>query len=357
MKKIIVVILAVIAIGSVLAGCANSKAEITATGNQEQFLKDMAKGIEDRLSKSDTDTSAMTQEELMEHYKELVSFELDRVKKYEGQTFADENFDMLAHLYISACTMQYEATQNYKNDSLYSALWNGGRTVRSGIIITMYEKYDLPISAEQAEGYRTTTTTTTEISISGDTELSRLFDSGDPDIVLSVGDLLITDAEVTFKKDGYDSKYDQYEYSFTVQNNSEYSLESISLELAITDLDGNILGSETQWVSHTVDAGKSAVMKGSIYTSTYSTPFCIVPDEYLYDGNGDSNVYGIDADPTNAAQYTLKVVASSEQVEHICEECSKAGTHTYNSFTGQTEYYCAEHYLELLEMLESLGVD
>lgn len=42
--------------------------------------------------------------------------------------------------------------------------------------------------------------------------------------------------------------------------------------------------------------------------------------------------------------------------KHTCEICSREGTNKYESFTGQTEYYCSQHYKELLEMLEDLGI-
>ena len=49
-------------------------------------------------------------------------------------------------------------------------------------------------------------------------------------------------------------------------------------------------------------------------------------------------------------------VGSSNQSKHTCEECSREGTHKYESFTGQTEYYCTEHYEELMDLLDSLGL-
>lgn len=42
---------------------------------------------------------------------------------------------------------------------------------------------------------------------------------------------------------------------------------------------------------------------------------------------------------------------------HSCEECSREGIYEYESFTGETEYYCSRHYEELLEMLKELGIN
>ena len=397
-----------------LSACGSGNSSAITAGSQEDFLKDMAAGIEARLSKSDIDTSSMTQEMLMEHYAKLVRYELDKIQKYENQVFVDENFDALAHLYIHACTMQLEATRNYKNDELFAALWDGGRIARSGLIITLYDRFDLPITADQADKYRTTTEDDVEYSVSGDTDYLDFFDGGEDDIVLSVGDLIVVDAEATFDK-GSSAKYDRYEYSFTVKNDSEYDLEAFSIECVITDLEGNILGTETLWIHNTVASGKSAKLEGALYLTDYSLPFCVVPDKFSYDGNGDSFVYELDADSKNAEQFTIKIeptdqelsynsnysssascaecgenatnfcnnpfsgkteyycnahyqeildildmmesdVGNSSQGKHTCEECSKEGTHLYESFTGQTEYYCTEHYNDLIDMLAALGI-
>lgn len=401
-----------------LCGCSSNKSTEVVVGNQTAFLKDMAKGIEDRLSKSNADTSNMSQEKLMDHYEKLVSYELDRIQKYENQVFENDDFDTLAHLYIDACLMQLEATRNYKNDELYSALWDGGRIVRSGLIITLYDRYDLPITAEQAGEYRTTATNV-EYSVSGDTDFLDIFGGGKDDIVLSVGDLIVVDTEATFDK-GSSSEYDRYEYSFTVKNNSEHDLESFSIQCVVTDLEGNILGTETQWIHNTVASGKSAKLEGAVYLKDYDLPICIVPDKFSYDGNGDSFVYEINADADNAEQFTIKIesttqskpvtpqysssdysnsysctecgnyatktyknpfsgiteyycnthyqeildiigmmesnVGNSNQSKHTCEQCSKEGTHVYKSFTGQTEYYCTKHYNELMDMLDAFGI-
>ena len=50
-------------------------------------------------------------------------------------------------------------------------------------------------------------------------------------------------------------------------------------------------------------------------------------------------------------------VGKSSQSKHTCEKCSREGTHKYDSFTGQTEYYCTKHYEELKSMLEAFGLN
>ena len=205
------------------------------------------------------------------------------------------------------------------------------------------------------------------VSVSGDSTFNELFGTSREDITLSAGDLKLIDSQITFVKDDYDSTYDRYDYSFTVLNNSSYALESITLDCVITDLDGNILGTDLLGISNTVEAGKSAKLSGTVYLSKYTLPFNIVPDKFNYDGNGDHHVYELDVEQSDVKQYTFNVTdtqrtysniyESYNEVEHICEECGKEGIYQYDSFTGKSEYYCTEHYAELIEMLEALGID
>ena len=120
----------------------------------DEFLEKMARGISDRLLESANDESNMTKEEKAEHYQKLVELELTQVEEYADVSFADKNFNELAHMYIAACRMQQCAAKNYKNENLYNFLWDGGRTARAAIIVEMYERYDLEITEEQVNEYR-----------------------------------------------------------------------------------------------------------------------------------------------------------------------------------------------------------
>ncbi len=42
---------------------------------------------------------------------------------------------------------------------------------------------------------------------------------------------------------------------------------------------------------------------------------------------------------------------------HSCEVCSRAGTHSIVGISGQLEYYCTEHYNEMQDMLELFAGD
>lgn len=59
----------------------------------------------------------------------------------------------------------------------------------------------------------------------------------------------------------------------------------------------------------------------------------------------DCNKY-IDED----AYYCVSCIAAA--ATPTCEACSKKATYSIKGITGQTEYYCTEHYNEMKELLE-----
>ncbi len=141
-----------------LAACGTTpvaKADTGEYADQDAFLKAMAKGIQTRLSNVDDAKHANdTDEQRAAYYSRLVKYELDQIEKYDDAIFEDSKFDVLAHHYIHACQMQATATENVRNATLYNALWDGGSTARRGIIVTMYEQYDLPIDSGMVDNYR-----------------------------------------------------------------------------------------------------------------------------------------------------------------------------------------------------------
>ena len=47
-------------------------------------------------------------------------------------------------------------------------------------------------------------------------------------------------------------------------------------------------------------------------------------------------------------------VGSGTASKHTCEACSKEGTYSIVGLSGETEYYCTEHYNEMVDILEML---
>ena len=49
-------------------------------------------------------------------------------------------------------------------------------------------------------------------------------------------------------------------------------------------------------------------------------------------------------------------VGSSEYSKHTCEECSREGTHSIIGLSGNLEYYCSTHYSKLQDMMDEMGL-
>ena len=467
----------------ILSGCGNSSP--SAAGNQQDFLNDMAIGIRNRLNESQSvDTDSMGQEERMEYFAKFVTAELTAIEKYSDTVFPDGNFNTLAHLYIDACQMQLAATQNYKNAELYDALWNGGYQARAGIIVALYEKYDLPITADQVDAYRPTYTVT---SIVTEEEPVATENNSDSINVDATADANLKVIEVE------DSWYDfDDENHFTIylkiRNKSGISLGQVLPSIDIIDENGDIVTStaaafmqvlddgqgctiDSDWVKSTdapygirisrmfiedtdgnlekiiinpayvVENIRSATSRqedleeasptqpqnndeqtanetatnNSIHTCTvcgeettlfYKNPilgvteyYCKPHHEHIIDIMNSMMEHKV-TQPSQSTQNSSSKhsctecgksanrtyknpfsgvtehycethyqeiiaimgmmesdVGSSKQSKHTCEQCSREGTHRYNSFTGQTEYYCTQHYEELMDMLEEFGLD
>lgn len=153
MKRIFAIIAALGLLLS-LCGCGTTS-DSGVYANQDDFLKDMAKGIQKRLSvDDDTDTSNFSDEDVAAFYEKLAGYELNYIEKYSDQTFADATFNELAHEYINACRMQLFGARQFRNFELYDALWSGGSTVRWAIIVELYERYNLPITADEVSLYK-----------------------------------------------------------------------------------------------------------------------------------------------------------------------------------------------------------
>ena len=187
-KKVLPFLLVIILMLS-LPGCGEKTAKTDENGyaDQSAFLRDMAKGIQKRLAAIDDEKHANdTDEQKAEYYKALVKCELDQIAKYEDAVFEDSKFNDLAHHYIHACRIQYSGAENYKNTKLHNALWDGGSTVRSGIIVTMYEQYDLPIDSNTVSHY-TNSNSGYVVSVSPSSSTSEIAEDKTP---YSLGDVV-----------------------------------------------------------------------------------------------------------------------------------------------------------------------
>lgn len=73
------------------------------------------------------------------------------------------------------------------------------------------------------------------------------------------------------------------------------------------------------------------------------------------DSSGTYDFYMQWNDIKGTVSLYVSSVSSESTSVHRCEVCSDAGWHKYNSFTGQTEYYCDKHYKELMALFDALS--
>lgn len=245
MKRLRLIILTFAMLLSFTACDSNSaSASNTEYASQEAFLKDMAKGISNRLKNVD-DEKQRSDEEKFQYLTQLVTYELEQIEAYEDLVFEDELFNELAHGYISACKMQLVGAQNYKNSNLYNALWNGGSTIRNGIICELYSRYNLPITSEEASNY----------SASGGTvsyTISTNFNT--KDYGLTQDDFVIVNE--AFEKDKYG-----YNVEFKIRNETGYTLDNLGVKFNVYDRNYNALDSFYAWSHTPVDTSKTAILK------------------------------------------------------------------------------------------------
>lgn len=303
MKKIVFMIFTLI-IAFSFVSCSTNKDNNVA--DADKFLSDMADGITERLSASESvDESTLSQSEKKEHYIKLVNYELDKIAKYEKSSFDDKKLNTLAHTYIDSCKAQLSALEFFKNDELYSALWNGGRTLRAGIIVELYESFDLPISKEQADSYRTQKTVT--VKVESDVDLNDVLPKEDDDVVLKSGELFLVDGSGNLEGD-------YFKYVYRVKNTSEHELKSIGAYVSICDSDGNIIGNDSCYLHLTLPAGNVGVLEGSIKKEKLNDAAYIKVDSFNYDGNGNNIVFKLYADKDNAEK--TKILIPVEVVEY-----------------------------------------
>lgn len=300
-KRLSWLLVCILLLGAVL-GCAQKPAVSGGpVGDQEAFLVDMAKGIKERLALADEEEENMSDEEFIAFRTKLVDCELNKVGRYAYAAFADERFNTLAHNYINACQMQKDAMGFYNNTDLYNALWNGGRSARAGIIVTLYEQYNLGISSDEADSYRSNSGNYGySVSVSGDTDVFDFF-SDDNDVRLGKGDLTIEDA------DGSINRFNQVEYYFVVSNNSEHDLYSISVHCAILDKNENVLGTTYASISATVKSGKTVNCEGTMNLDDYPSAEYIRIDTVYYDGDDDSTIIPVEIDEKVIQRFTLTI--------------------------------------------------
>lgn len=354
----------------ILSGCGNSSP--STSGNQQDFLNAMAIGIRNRLNESQSvDTDSMGQEERMEYFAKFVTAELTEIEKYSDTVFSDGNFNTLAHLYIDACQMQLAATQNYKNAELYDALWNGGYQARAGIIVALYEKYDLPITSEQVNAYRPAYTVT---SIVTEEEPATNENNNDSINVDTTADANLKVIEVEDCWYDFDDE-NHFTIYLKIRNRSGISLGEVLPSIDIIDENGDIVASTAAAFMQVLDDGQGCTIDSDWVESTEAPYGIRISRMFIEDTNG--NLEKIVINPAYVVENIRSATSKQEDLEevsptqsqndskqtanetatssHICTVCGVETNLFYkNPILGTTEYYCEPHHKHIIEIMNSM---
>lgn len=147
--KVINILFILTLIICMLVGCGAGKVRT------EEFLKDLAKGLEARWEKSEEITEEMTDLEALDIFDAMLWAELEKIEEYEEKEFSDEEFGSMAKKYIHAIQTASNAA-DYKEDIVtYMTYMYQGLEVADTQLKEIASKYDLKryISEEYIHNY------------------------------------------------------------------------------------------------------------------------------------------------------------------------------------------------------------
>jgi hypothetical protein len=129
---------------------------------QEEFLADMAEGLNARWA-GEADESAMSSSEIVEYRSSLVAEEYNCIGKYKEETFENQKFDLMAHAYIEAVEMQANAVKYFiELPEIYEAEWAAGYNLRAMLIPNFVDQYGLDVPEEEVAPFRNGSTVVVE---------------------------------------------------------------------------------------------------------------------------------------------------------------------------------------------------
>lgn len=218
------------------------------------FLKDMSEGLSERWESSNIDTSLMSVPQQKEYLLGLVNSEVTRIEKYEQFEFADEKLGKYAHDYISGIQDQYLALTEYfgVDDVQYDEIWQRGYRTRQKGIFFIHRNYGLTIPAKYNETFKQAI------------ELGKYYDAEDTVKATIVNQLESVDLAFTRETNyGIETK------AFTFDNDTNYEISPLAIDLLFLDKDGNTISSRSLFTGFGI--GSHATVK---------IPSCSIGDEF-----------------------------------------------------------------------------
>lgn len=120
--------------------------------NDQNFLLDLAAGLQNRWMLSNNVPSNLNDEQIQRAYLKFVEAEQKQIDKYQEVQLEDPLLDFLAHAYILALGNQQQAISKYYGTTQYEVLWNeDGYNQRAVLIYLMNRFYQITVDPKYME--------------------------------------------------------------------------------------------------------------------------------------------------------------------------------------------------------------
>lgn len=258
MKKRLIFIAVVAALCLPFTGCGNTTSTPTTTETQEyfadnDFIKDLQKGLESRWSIASDNVLSMTTDELKAYYEQSVNSELDIIEKYQNEKFEDRKLQEIVIQYINLLKDSKEVIPYLNTDMVtFSQDWDMIYKKRSQMISSFHSDFGLTVSEEYES------TLNDFISISNIvTQQESQKDTIDNWV-----------KSIVFEQ--VDDSHGYQKYQATVENTTGFNFEYINLSINLIDTDGVVV--QTVYSSfQNISAGAKVKFEFSTNTQFSST--------------------------------------------------------------------------------------
>ena len=243
--------------------------------NDHCFLIDLQKALSERWTRSNKDTSLMSDAQLKEYFGFLVSDELKYIDKYSTLSFSDSILAEYANAYISALQKQRIAIDEYfdSDQDMFNDYWNQGYNSRQQMIYRINRKFGLDFPSEYWEMLK-------ESVIYG--QFVDMWFTTEGMLVNQLNDL-----EYELEK----NKYGNYEFApLSIMNTTDYQINYLSIKMNFHDAEGKVLDNSYLFSGNYINRG-SDITFSNVYMDSdlefdsvsFSYEFIVENDNYWSD--------------------------------------------------------------------------
>lgn len=251
---------------SLLAGC-SSEPKKEGPPSDKDFILNVSKGLEARWELADNeDTDSYSSAELQKAYTKFLKAETDAVGKESKYKFKDKDLKKVADTYYKGLKLQeegiqYAGTDDYTNQA---KTWELGYNYRALAIHGFEKDYGLTVSSKYKSDL--------------DNFLSQYSVAKKEVAIQEFVDNLQESIQYT-KDESQSDEYTTY-YSTIIENTTEYTIDSLSIQLDFLDGSGVILYQGDDYVSNL--AAGSKIQSTVYYDAEKGEPSTLKPIITVY---------------------------------------------------------------------------